>query len=242
MKKRLLSVAFLVSAWGSYGQVGIGTLSSNNSSQLDVVATDKGILIPIVTLQSTLDTTTITNGNVNSLLVFNTNTQNDITPGFYYWYTNRWMRIINDSDLAELYTNTTNTSLIVLEGELVLTDSDGNTVSIPVSDLNIPSTLINNEDGTYTYTNEMGDTVTINVPSDVINNFEQIINNNEVLNQLIENLANTTVGGNVYYDGDTFTYVDESGQSHVINFEEIVQANETVTTLEILEEGQYLYS
>src|SRR5690606_12392842 len=52
----------------------------------------------------------------------------------------------------------------------------------------------------------------------------------------------TYVGGNVYYDGDTFTYVDESGDSHVINFEEIVQANETVTTLEVLGEGQYLYT
>src|SRR5690606_611164 len=168
--------------------------------------------------------------------------QNDITPGYYYWYTDRWMRIINDSDLEELDTNTTNTSLTVLEGELVLTDSDGNTVSIPVSEINIPSVLINNGDGTYTYTNELGDTVTINVPADVINNFEQIITNEEVLNQLIENLTNTSVGGNVYYDGDQFTYIDNSGNTHVINFEEIVQANETVTTLVNNNDGTYTYT
>src|SRR5690606_37179850 len=71
------------------------------------------------------------------------------------------------------------------------------------------TTLVNNGDGTYTYTNEAGATVTIDVPADVINNFEEIVNNTEVLNQLVENLNNTTVGGNVYYDGDTFTYIDE---------------------------------
>src|SRR5690606_25000926 len=79
---------------------------------------------------------------------------------------------------------------------------------------------------------------TINVAQDVIENFETIVNesNTEVIEQLITVLGDSYVGGNVYYDGDTFTYVDEAGDSHVINFEEIVQANETVTTLEVLGE------
>src|SRR5690606_31829742 len=87
------------------------------------------------------------------------------------------------------------------------------------------TTLVDNGDGTYTYTNEAGATVTIDVPADVINNFEEIVTNTEVLNQLIENLTNTTVGGNVSYDGDQFTYVDINGDTQVISFEEIVQAN-----------------
>src|SRR5690606_11145042 len=58
------------------------------------------------------------------------------------------------------------------------------------------TTLVNNNDGTYTYTNEAGATVTIDVPADVINNFEEIISNTNVLNELIDNLTNTTVGGN----------------------------------------------
>src|SRR5690606_31938654 len=104
------------------------------------------------------------------------------------------------------------------------------------------TTLVNNGDGTYTYTNEAGATVTIDVPADVINNFEEIVNNTEVLNQLVENLTNTTVGGNVYYDGDTFTYIDENGTSQTINFEELVQANETVTTLVNNNDGTYTYT
>src|SRR5690606_4147265 len=93
-------------------------------------------------------------------------------------------------------------------------------------------------------TSEDGTETTINVAQDVIENFETIVNesNTEVIEQLITVLGDTYVGGNVYYDGDTFTYVDESGDSHVINFEEIVQANETVTTLEVLTRGEYVYT
>lgn len=41
MNRKLLAAAVLVSAWGSYAQVGIGTLTPNSSSQLDVVADNK---------------------------------------------------------------------------------------------------------------------------------------------------------------------------------------------------------
>src|SRR5690606_20268419 len=75
-------------------------------------------------------------------------------------------------------------------------------------------------EGQYLYTSEDGTETTINVAQDVIENFETIVNesNPEVIEQLIAVLGDTYVGGNVYYDGDTFTYVDESGDSHVINF------------------------
>src|SRR5690606_10303992 len=99
-------------------------------------------------------------------------------------------------------------------------------------------------EGQYLYTSEDGTETTINVAQDVIENFETIVNesNTEVIEQLITVLGDTYVGGNVYYDGDTFTYVDEAGDSHVINFEEIVQANETVTTLVNNNDGTYTYT
>src|SRR5690606_29999252 len=84
--------------------------------------------------------------------------------------------------------------------------------------------------------------VVIDIPASVIQNFEEIINNEEVKNELFETIHNSYVGGNVYYDGDTFTYVDESGDSHVINFEEIVKDNETVTTLVEGSDGKYTYT
>ena len=165
MNKKLLSVSLLLVGLQSYSQVGIGTLTPNQSAQLDVVSNNKGILIPRVRLTSSKDASTIQKGNVNSLLVFNTNTQNDVTPGYYYWYDDRWMRIVNDADVVALDKNTTNQSLTVVGGDLVLTDSDGNMVSVPITDLNIPeteTTIVDN--GTsFTYTNELNNPVTIDL-------------------------------------------------------------------------------
>ena len=242
MNKKLLSVSLLLVGLQSYSQVGIGTLTPNQSAQLDVVSNNKGILIPRVGLTSSVDASTIQNGNVNSLLVFNTNTQNDVTPGYYYWYDNRWMRIVNDADVVALDKNTTNQSLTVVGTDLVLTDSDGNTVSIPLSAINIPTSLVKNPDGTYTFTNEAGDTIIIDATDNVINNIETILGDTNVLNELIEVLGDTYVGGNVYYDGTQFTYVDQSGATHVINMQDIVQANETVTTLVDNTNGTYTYT
>ncbi|MGJ1448008.1 beta strand repeat-containing protein, partial [Sphingobacterium spiritivorum] len=49
------------------------------------------------------------------------------------------------------------------------------------------------------------------------------------------------VGGNVYYDGSNFTYLDENGTTQTINISNIVKANETVTTLVKNANGTYTY-
>lgn len=98
MKKYIFFVGLFMGSFISYSQVGIGTPMPNSSSQLEIVATNRGVLIPQVGLISSTDTSTITSGNVNSLLVFNTATIADIKPGYYYWYTNKWHRIVIDGE------------------------------------------------------------------------------------------------------------------------------------------------
>src|SRR5690606_8293318 len=146
-------------------------------------------------------------------------------------YDNKWMRIINEDEVIALDKNTTNISLTAVNDELVLEDSDGNKVSVPLSEINIPTTVVKNPDGTYTYTNEAGNTIIIDATDNVINNIQNILGDTNVLNELIDVLGDTYVGGNVYYDGTQFTYVDQSGDTHVVNIQDIVQANETITTL-----------
>jgi len=70
-----------------------GTVS-DNSAILDVSSTTQGIRIPRVALTLTTSPLPITSP-VNSLLVFNTATVADVTPGFYYWdATNSlWVRL-----------------------------------------------------------------------------------------------------------------------------------------------------
>jgi hypothetical protein len=75
------------------GNVGIGTTAPDLSAALDIVSSDKGILIPRVTLTGLTDITTITHGNKISMLVYNTAFVNDVVPGFYYWNGQKWAKI-----------------------------------------------------------------------------------------------------------------------------------------------------
>lgn len=78
-------------------QVGVNTPNPDPSAALDIVAkaSDKGVLIPRVPLQSVTDVSTVPNPAV-SLLVYNTTTNSGITKGYYYWDGSKWLRF-NDS-------------------------------------------------------------------------------------------------------------------------------------------------
>jgi len=108
---------------GLYSQVGIGTPQPNPSSQLEVVATDRGVLLPQVPLTSSTDTQTIINGNIESLLVYNTSTVLDITPGYYYWDGAKWNRLGNEQ---EIFTRASDPF-----DKNVTFDNNGNAVATP---------------------------------------------------------------------------------------------------------------
>ncbi|MEL4007454.1 hypothetical protein AAEZ63_06230, partial [Myroides sp. C2723] len=104
--------------------------------------------------------------------------------------------------------------------------------------------------GKYVYKNESLDEVTIDVVGDVITNFDEIINNEDVQNILNEYWELHEPIGNVTYvkEGDSyvFKYIDENGDSQVIDVEAIVKKYETVTTItpEIKDgknTGKYVY-
>jgi hypothetical protein len=95
MKKITLLLLSLLLAAGSYAQsVGINAdgTAPDGSAMLDVKSTDKGMLIPRVALTGTTDVTTISSP-ATSLLVYNTATAGDVTPGFYYWDGSSWTPI-----------------------------------------------------------------------------------------------------------------------------------------------------
>ena len=233
MIKKILIIAFSAGAWGAQGQVGIGTLLPNPSSMLDVVGSNKGVLIPRVALQSYTDTTTVlgsVNGTYeNSLLVFNIQQNETVTPGYYYWYQNKWNRLMNQEDVRSLDTNTKNSSLTVINQELVVTDTEGQTVSLPISEFNIVTTLVNHQNGNYTYTSENGTITTINVTSDVQNQFLEIVSHPNVKN-ILEEVIKTT-SDMVKFDGDHFTYIDSQGQQQTIDLPQMIDAYQKKATL-----------
>ncbi|MEL4307444.1 beta strand repeat-containing protein [Joostella sp. CR20] len=228
MVKRILLIAivFFAFAYNAEAQVGIGTLSPNNAAQLDVVANDKGMLIPRIALLGTDDAQTITAGNVNGLLVYNISNNANITPGFYYWQTDSWKKVISSSDLDDvgggnvIYNPTNNTFNYI--------DDSGNQQTINFDEIvkanETETTLVDNGDGSYTYTNEKNVPTTIKVtqtgsgdPND-----------------------NGTGGapGNIYVDestGDVYTY------NSTTNTWEQANPDETVTTFTDNQDGTYTY-
>jgi len=61
------------------------------SAILDCDASDLGLLVPRVELIQTTSASPITSP-ANSLLVYNTASANDVTPGYYYWNGSQWVK------------------------------------------------------------------------------------------------------------------------------------------------------
>ncbi|SMG07620.1 hypothetical protein, partial [Sphingobacterium psychroaquaticum] len=102
------------------------------------------------------------------------------------------------------------------------------------------TTLDENGNAKYTYTSESGKVTVIDVPADVINNFEEIFNNPTILNELTEII--NKLGGNVSFDGTDFTWMDENGNQHTVDLEQLVKDNQVVTTLVNNGDGTYTYT
>ena len=95
MKKITLLIAFLFGTM-LHAQVGINTTSPDASSMLDISATNKGVLVPRVSLTNvTLTTLDGTNTAATGLLIWNTNatTTGGSGVGFYFYNGTQWMPI-----------------------------------------------------------------------------------------------------------------------------------------------------
>jgi len=108
-----LAVAAIFCTIEANAQVGIGTPTPADAAQLEILAGDKGILIPRVALTATTAFAPVTGTEAQSLLVFNTMVagtgETAVAPGFYYWVLEEgtapnaipahWERIVNQTQL-----------------------------------------------------------------------------------------------------------------------------------------------
>lgn len=153
MRFSIQIVLFLLGVNSVFSQVGIGTENPEPSAALEIFASDKGILIPRVSLQSTTDQTTITGALSNGLLVFNTSINNNLQPGFYYWHANLWHRLESVEDtfietLTKLQLQSDGTSLEYI-------DEEGNIHVIDLMQILRDNELrFHLEDGSYTTISE----------------------------------------------------------------------------------------
>ncbi|MBW2963045.1 hypothetical protein KW502_14765, partial [Mesonia sp. JHPTF-M18] len=235
MSKIILVSVFLFVCIFSNAQVGIGTDLPNSSAQLDVESSDRGILIPRIQLKNLIDQETITSGNVQSLLVFNTNKTSQLVPGYYYWYAGRWRKLLISEEVAE----ETNTSIASYpDGTFIYTNESGNEVEF---DANTVSYTIN-PDGSYTFTNDNNESLTINVIGDVVNDIENegavydeiielLTSNSDVFTDLGEGkFSHTSVDGTaVDFDANTVSYTRDVNNNYVFT-----NANGEGVTVEVI--------
>lgn len=124
-----------------YSQVGINTYSSlDNSAALHINSSNKGLLIPRVSLSGATDITTIKNP-ANGLLVFNLtdadngtpqNTDDDVVKNRLYSFTNgKWNAFVNAEEINKKIDNILPNKLIAL----VNMKPSGNDLSFVSNDL-----------------------------------------------------------------------------------------------------------
>ncbi|RRB02713.1 exosporium glycoprotein BclB-related protein [Larkinella rosea] len=94
MKKQLISgflFLFLLMALTSFGQVGIGTINPDNSAELEVKSTSKGVLVPRVT-----STASVTATPAEGLIVYQTNSP----AGLYIYKGGNWVQLATMTDVT----------------------------------------------------------------------------------------------------------------------------------------------
>jgi environmental stress-induced protein Ves len=95
--KKLILLLCIFALFSSVNAQNVGInatgATAHSSAILDVSSSSSGILIPRLALTQTTSAAPVTSPEI-SLMVYNTATVNDVTPGFYYWNGSSWVRFL----------------------------------------------------------------------------------------------------------------------------------------------------
>src|SRR5690554_759405 len=89
-----LFITFLLFTLSATAQVGIGTTTPASGALLDLTSTDRGLLVPRVSINN-LGTAAPVTAPTTGLLVWNTFTGAGIGVGYHYWNGTRWIPLGN---------------------------------------------------------------------------------------------------------------------------------------------------
>jgi hypothetical protein len=211
----LLFILFLCFFTKVNAQFGIGTKEPNLSAQLDVVSSNRGVLITRVELKSLTDASTITNGNVEGLLVYNTLDNSSIQPGFYYWYSGSWRRILSEE---------------VAEGTVVFYDVNNKTIYY--IDDEGQKVIISNDEAQTIFTGEGG-------PTDLtVTGMKE----GDLYVDIVGGKLYTYTKGNIWNEISTDIGRNLDEEDADLDLDEIFKKYESVSTLENKGNGNYTYT
>ncbi|WP_264529971.1 hypothetical protein [Flavobacterium sp. N502540] len=177
MRKIILSIMWLVpvvvmcQTGGQKHQTKTHKELSNVSSRLDLICKSKEIMIPRTTLKSRFDKSTMVDRNTKFILVFNTAKNQEILPGYYYWYENKWNNLKNlteddglpkdNGKAGDLFFDYSTKDVYFYNGSMWL--------SMTTSDDTFYEAVFENKSGVLKYKNSVGEKVVINLPQLVPN-------------------------------------------------------------------------
>ncbi|PHS07976.1 MAG: hypothetical protein COA88_07645 [Kordia sp.] len=103
--KKLLYIFIIIPSF-LFSQVGINTTTPG--AILDIASTKHGVLFPRVSLEFLTQEAPVLNpkgaGLENGTLVYNTATINNVSPGYYYWEVNQWIRFATNNQYMKFTT------------------------------------------------------------------------------------------------------------------------------------------
>ena len=139
MKKStfLLCIFLLATTNFLFAQVGIGTITPNNSSMLDIESTDKGILIPRMTETQKMSVSS----PVSGLLIY----QIDKEAGFYFYDGSVWLRLVKN--ISPNFTGTITSESISSTGTISATSFVGDGSGLTGMVIDLSTAQLNDVDG-----------------------------------------------------------------------------------------------
>jgi hypothetical protein len=157
----LIVALFFLPSFSPNSNWGGGLFAQTPNFVFDANDAHKGILIPRVSLLSTIDTITVPSPGI-SLLLFNTSTvgetPNNLTPGFYYWNGLKWQSMSASRSFTETFVEfyalmpSNNTATIAPGSPISFPQNGPNSGQITRSSITPTSEFIIPDIGTYSVT------------------------------------------------------------------------------------------
>ncbi|MHC5309592.1 hypothetical protein ACYSNM_05910 [Myroides sp. LJL116] len=244
MKSKKIVWALLCLAFPLLGkaQVAIGTNRPNASAELILESNSRGFIMPRIALQSLQDSRSIKAGNIESLILYNTTSNSELSPGYYYWAYGKWNRIalIEDipliviQELEKVFTNT-----VIKEFLLELIEKTSGNVWFK------DNTLYYKDEQDIEREIQLEQDLTILSYDSVTGMLAFLDENKETttldLKQVVEGFQGVSVL-KVDYKQGLLHFENQNKQASTIDLKRIVWDNQKKTSLENIQNGIYTFT
>ena len=141
---KTIGFCFLLSVACSVLQAQTGMYNNNPQAQLDIFSTDAGLLIPRLALTARNVAAPVTVPDTSEI-IYNTATggvaPNAVSPGFYYWDGDEWIRLATSADEDADWLETDSTKADNVNDDIFTSGNVGINTQTPAANLDINGSI-----------------------------------------------------------------------------------------------------